>query len=214
MIDQLIAAARSVAHPDTVLLPSLLLALVLVPVAGVVVAWLGGSGPAAGAAALALIGVADLTVLRPGLLHARPDWSRVASACVVTDPGSLSAETVLNVALFVPLAFLAVLALGRAVPAAIGAVVVVVAAGALSVGIETTQAAYGIGACDSSDVVHNVAGAAIGAAAGLMALAVVTAVARRPGRSGPARVGPVPVPVGGLRTGRRPEPGSLRRGRP
>jgi VanZ like family len=152
------------------------LALVLVPLAGMVVRRLGGSGSAAGGAALALIGVADVTVLRPGLLHAHADWSRVATACVITDPGSLSAESVLNIALFVPFAFLAVVALGRALPAAIVVVAVVVTAGALSLGIEATQAAYGIGACDSSDVLHNVVGAGLGAAAGLMVLGVVTAV--------------------------------------
>jgi VanZ like family len=176
MIDQLIAMARTVAHPGTVLLPSVALALVLVPLAAVVVRRLGGSGWAAGGAALALIGVADLTVLRPGLLHAHADWSRVATACVITDPGSLSAESLLNIALFVPFTFLAVLALRRARPAAVGAVAVVAAASALSLGIEAMQAAYGIGACDSSDVVHNVVGAGLGAVAGLMVLGVATAV--------------------------------------
>jgi hypothetical protein len=174
MIRQLIAVARTVAHPDTVLLPTLLLALVLVPLAGVVVRRLGGSGSAAGAATLTLIGVADLTVLRPGLLHAHADWSRVATACVVTGPGSSDAETVLNIALFVPAAFLAVLALRPLLPAAIGAVAVVVGAGALSLGIEATQAAYGIGACDSSDVVHNVVGGGLGVVAGLMVFGLVT----------------------------------------
>jgi hypothetical protein len=187
MIDQLIAAARTVAHPGTVLLPTLILGLVLVPLAGVVVRRLGGSGSAAGGAALALIGIADLTVLRPGLLHAHAEWSRVATACVVTDPGSLSADAVLNIALFVPFAFLAVLAVGRALPPAIGVVAVVVAASALSLGIEATQAAYGIGACDSSDVVHNVVGAGFGAVAGLMVLGVVTAVRAAVSRESRAR---------------------------
>lgn len=187
MIDQLVAAARTVAHPGTVLLPTLLLALLLVPLTGVVARRLGGSGPAAGGAALALIGVADLTVLRPGLLHAHAEWSRVATACVLTDPSSLRAESVLNIALFVPVAFCAVLALRRPMPAAVGvlAVVAVVAgASALSLGIEATQAAYGIGACDSSDVVHNVLGAGLGAVAGVMIAGVgtaVRAVSRKPG---------------------------------
>jgi hypothetical protein len=176
MIDQMVALARTVVHPGTVLVPTVLLAVALVPLAWVVVRRLGGYGSAAGAAVLALIGVADVTVLRPGLLHAHADWSRVATACVVTDPGSLGAETALNIALFVPFAFLAVLALRRWLAAAIGVVAVVSAAGALSLGIEAIQAAYGIGACDSSDVVHNVIGAGLGAIAGLLAVGVLSAI--------------------------------------
>jgi VanZ like family len=168
VIGQLAAVARTVVHPGTILVPTVLLALVLVPGAWALAGRLGGVRVAAAGAALALIGVADVTVLRPGLLHARADWSRIATACVVTDPGWLSAETVLNVALFVPFAFLAVVAFRRSLPAAFGAVAVVLASSGLSLGIEATQAAYRIGACDSSDVVHNVLGAGIGAALGLV----------------------------------------------
>ncbi len=175
VIEQLAAVARTVIHPGTVLLPTVLLALVLVPVAWLVAGRWGGVRLAAVGAALSLIGVADVTVLRPGLLHAGADWSRAATACVVTDPGGLSAETVLNVALFVPFAFLAVVAAGRAGPAVVGAAAAVLVASALSVGIEATQAAYRIGACDSSDVVHNVTGAGLGAALGLLALGVTQA---------------------------------------
>jgi hypothetical protein len=172
MIEHLAALARTVVHPGTVLVPTVLLALVLGPLAWAVAGRLGGVRIAAGGAALALIGVADVTVLRPGLLHSQPDWARVATACVVTDPGRFSAEALLNVALFLPFAFLAVVAVGRVVPGAVGAMAVVVGVAALSIGIEATQAAYQIGACDSSDVVHNVIGAAIGATFGLLALGV------------------------------------------
>ena len=184
MIEQLAAVARTVVHPGTFLLPSLLLAVVLGPVAWMLATRWGGVRIAATAAAVALIGVADVTVLRPGLLHAHADWSRIATACVVTDPGWLSAETVLNVALFVPFAFLAVLAFGRALPALFGAVAVVFGSSCLSLGIEATQAAYGIGACDSSDVVHNVLGAGLGAVAGLVVVGLL-AVARPTIRSEP-----------------------------
>ena len=181
MIEQLAVVARTVVHPGTFLLPSLLLAVVLGPAAWALAGRWGGGRIAAGAAALALIGVADVTVLRPGLLHAHAHWSRITTACVVTDPGWVSAETVLNVALFVPFAFLAVLAFRRSLPALFGAVAVVLVSSCLSLGIEATQAAYGIGACDSSDVVHNVLGAGLGAVAGLVVLGVITVA--RPGVS-------------------------------
>jgi hypothetical protein len=194
MIEHLAALARTVVHPGTVLAPTVLLALVLGPVTWTVAGRLGGVRIAAVGAALALIGVADVTVLRPGLLHTHADWSRVASACVVTDPAWLSAETVLNVALFVPFAFFAVVACGRMLPATVGAAVVVLAGGVLSVGVEATQAAYRIGACDSSDVVHNVAGAAIGAVVGLVMLGIAGGLAG-PGRRD--RAGPRPAAESG-----------------
>jgi VanZ like family len=179
VIDHVAALARTVIHPGTVLVPSLLLAAVLLPIAWAVARAVGAAPIAAAGAALALIGVADVTVLRPGLLHADPDWSRVATACVVTDPGWLSAETVLNVALFAPFAFLAVVAVARVVPAALAAVGVVLIVAAMSLGIEATQAAYRIGACDSSDVVHNVIGAGFGAALGGLVAGIVVLGKRR-----------------------------------
>jgi hypothetical protein len=170
MIEHLASIALTVVPSERAVWPSVLLALVLVPLAWTLARGLGGVGAAAGLAAMSLIGIADVTVLRPGLASSHADWSRVATACVVTDPSWMSAETLLNIALFVPLAFFAVAAFGRSRAAAAGAAAVVLAAGALSAGIEATQAAYGIGACDSSDVVHNVIGAAIGAVLALLVL--------------------------------------------
>jgi hypothetical protein len=180
VIDHLIDVSRTVVHPGTVLAPTVLLILLLAPLAWLAARHAGGLALAAAAAVVSLVAIADLTVLRPGLLHAHAEWSHVAAVCAVTDPSWLNAESLLNVALFVPAAFFAVLAVGRAAPAALWAVTVVVGSAVLSLGIEATQAAYGIGTCDSSDVVHNVTGALIGAVLALAALAVLAALTPRP----------------------------------
>ncbi|MFH8342717.1 VanZ family protein [Streptomyces sp. AM6-12] len=73
----------------------------------------------------------------------------------------------LNVAMFIPVGFLGVLVTRRALPATlIGA--------ALSVIVETAQGAFpSIGrACDTSDLVANTSGAALGALAGLLVAAL------------------------------------------
>jgi glycopeptide antibiotics resistance protein len=79
-----------------------------------------------------------------------------------------------NVVLFVPLGFLAVVALGKSVP------VVTVMAGALSVAIECTQLLLGDRFTDIDDVLLNSTGAFVGA---LLASRLVAAVAARRTRS-------------------------------
>lgn len=79
-------------------------------------------------------------------------------------------EAKLNLLLFGPACFFAVLALRRLV-------IVLVLATALSVLLEAVQGATGVGTCETSDVVRNVAGAA---AAGLLGLVAVMATARLP----------------------------------
>lgn len=163
--------------PATVLAPTVLLSIVLLPLAFVVAHALGGRPLAAVAASGSLVGVADVTVMRPGLLHRYADWHGVAAACQLTDPSVMSRDAVLNVVLLVPFGFFALLALRGTMPTLVALPMVVLSATTISVVVEATQAAYRIGACDSSDVVHNTAGAFLGALLG--ALVVGTTV--RPG---------------------------------
>ncbi len=157
--------SRSI-HLATILAPTLLLSAVLLPATWVLARAIGGRPLAALAASGSLVGVVDVTVMRPGLLHRYSDWSGVAAACQLTDPGAMTRDAVLNVVLLVPFGLFAVLALRGTIPALLAVTTVVLAATTISVVVEATQAAYRIGACDSSDVVHNTVGAALGALLG------------------------------------------------
>ena len=110
-------------------------------------------------AGLAGVGLA----LVPATTLARGEAALAWRSCIV-QPGlsSGSPEAVLNALLFVPAAFFAVLALRRAAP-------VVLAALVCSAGVELIQTVTSLGACQTADVVRNVSGAVVAAGvAGLL----------------------------------------------
>jgi hypothetical protein len=156
MLMQIVQKAGAMAHPELALGPLLLVFAVLAPAADRLAARARGSRPAAIAAAAFLAAAVTLTLARPGLRGSGLDWDRVATACTVTDYGSWGPEALLNLLLLAPFAALAVLAGGHPV-------LVSLFAGLVSLGIETAQAALAVGACDSSDLLRNTAGAALAA---------------------------------------------------
>ena len=104
-------------------------------------------------AVLAAFGLAlfpALTLARRGieLRHPTCEWSWGLSLT--------TAEQVLNLALLLPAGFFAGWALRRVWPVALAALL-------LSVGVESVQAVFGLGMCQTGDVVRNVAGAVLGA---------------------------------------------------
>jgi VanZ family protein len=156
-------------HPATVVGPTVLLSVVLLPLTWAVARAVRGRPVAALLASGSLVAVIDATVMRPGLLHRYANWSGVAAACQLTDPSVMSRDAVLNVALLLPFGFFAVLALRGTMPTLVAVPIVVLSATTISVVVEATQAAYRVGACDSSDVVHNTVGAVLGALLGALA---------------------------------------------
>jgi hypothetical protein len=118
--------------------------------------WERGRSAVAVLAALALALLPALTLARHGLdLRRHPvcDWAWTL------EPDD--AEQVLNLVLLLPAGFFAAWALRRVWP-------VVLAAAALSVGVEATQAILDIGTCQAGDMTRNAAGALLGAAAGAL----------------------------------------------
>lgn len=114
------------------------------------------------AAALSVALMPALTLARRGVdLHRRPTcgwaWGLEPS----------NAEQVLNLVLLLPAGFFAAWALRRVWP-------VVLAAGALSLGVEACQAALGIGTCQADDMARNFAGAVAGALAGALLARVLS----------------------------------------
>lgn len=101
--------------------------------------------------------------------------------------GRVGNDVLLNVALFVPLAFFATL-LWRAPWRTAGSALL------LSAAIEVTQPLLGVGANDLMDVVANTSGALIGTGAGAVVLLVSDALRRRP--VGAARVARVVLSIG------------------
>lgn len=93
--------------------------------------------------------------------------------------GTFSTDVALNIALFVPPVLLATLLWQAPVRAAL-------AATAGSLAIEIVQPLIGVGANDAVDLLANTIGAALGALAGAIILAIVDLAARR--RTGPARL--------------------------
>jgi len=181
MIEQMARTARVMSYPQLALVPALMAMLVLVPLAWWLATAVRGSRAAAVASAVCLSAAVTVTLARPGLRSEQADWGRVASACTVTDPHPLTTEALLNLLLLAPFAALAVLAVGRPIRVAL-------TAATISLAIEALQAAYSVGACDSSDVLRNSAGALVAAL-----LAWVLTVDFGPGRrerSGP----PTPIP--------------------
>lgn len=181
MIEQMARTARYMSYPQLAVGPALLAMLILVPLAWWLATALRGSRPAAVAAAVCLSAAVTVTLARPGLRSEQADWSRLSSVCTITDPRPMPTEALLNLLLLAPFAALAVLSVGRPIRVALVAV-------AVSVGIEVAQAVYSVGACDSSDVVRNSAGALVAA---LLAAALTVDVGPgRRERSGP----PIPTP--------------------
>jgi hypothetical protein len=174
MIEFMVQGARSMIHFDPAAWPVLLLLALLGPLAWWVAGAVGGSRWLAVAAAACLAVAVTLTVARPGLRGADPDWSRFPSACTITDARPLTLEALLNLFLLVPFVTLAVLAVGHPVPVAVLAI-------GVSVGVETIQALYATGSCDSSDVLRNSAGALV---------AAVVAAALRLGATAPLQAKP------------------------
>lgn len=171
MLMQLVQAARvaqTMAHPELALGPLLLVFAVLAPAADRLAVRVRGSRGLAIAAVAFLAAALALTLARPGLRSSVVDWERAATACTVTDVRSWSTEALLNLLLLAPFAALAVLAIGHPI-------LVSLFAGLVSLGIETAQAAFSVGACDSSDLLRNSAGALLAAL-----LAAVLAPAFRP----------------------------------
>jgi VanZ like family len=181
MIRQLAVEARTMVYPALAVGPALLAIAALGPAAW----WLApprrGPRVLAVLAAVALVGAVVMTTARPGLLGQDADWSRLASACVVTDPRPASPEGRLNLLLLAPFAALAVLAFGR--PLAVAAV-----AGLASAGIESVQAVRSVGACDSSDLVLNLTGATVAALLAWILRLLWTGLVRPPGPGYPRGV--------------------------
>ena len=133
--------------------------LVLAPAALMCARRLGWSRTrivSAGLAGASLALVPATTLARGDALIA---WGR---SCLIQPGLSLgTSEALLNVLLFAPAAFFAMLAVRRAAP-------VVLAALASSAAVEAVQSVTALGTCQTSDVVRNVAGATI--ACGVAAL--------------------------------------------
>ena len=142
--------------------PLLLVAALVVLAGSGVVTWLARRRLSGRSSRALLFGL----VLAVGAILAvtlfREPWSTFCPACVTTwSPerllaGAFSTEVALNVALFVPAAFLATLLWPHPLRVA-GAGVL------LSLGIESLQALVGVGANDPLDVLANSAGALLGA---------------------------------------------------
>jgi hypothetical protein len=107
-------------------------------------------------AGCALAPVISLTLLRGGGL---PGQLVRLRGCALTDPAPLSGDGLVNLLLLAPAAFLAVLAIGRPLLVATGALL-------LSLAIETLQAVLAVGVCDSSDALLNTLGALAAALVG------------------------------------------------
>lgn len=150
------------AAPRSHLGPLLASGLVLASLCAVVAGRLGRSRGAVALGALAgsALGVAiSLTLFRGGR---QPGSLARLQACAVTDPMPLSGDGLVNLALFAPAAFLAVLAVGRPGRVAVGVT-------AVSLAVEGLQAVWSVGVCDSSDALLNSLG---GLAAALAAVLV------------------------------------------
>jgi hypothetical protein len=161
---------------STGLLPALAASLVIAVVLTALALrqrWLVAPPWLAFAAVLSIVGVLAFTVLREGVLFVQAvasgaplsppgwqglrDWSPDAWWRATADPLG-SAQTLLNVALFVPAGLAWTLLTRRPWR-------VLVALGALSVVVEVVQGVTGLGANDVADIVANVVGAAVGTAA-------------------------------------------------
>ena len=112
--------------------------------------WSPGRRVVAVLAALGLALFPALTLARRGIELRIPTCERSWGL------GLTTAEQVLNLALLVPAGFFAGWALRRVWPVAVAALF-------LSVGVESVQAVFGLGMCQTGDVVRNVAGAVLGA---------------------------------------------------
>jgi VanZ like protein len=183
MIEQLTQTAGLMAYPQLALWPAVIAIVVLCPLAWSLATALRGSRVSAVAAAVCLSAAVTVTTARPGLGSATADWSRIDSACVVTDARTMSTEARLNLLLLVPFAVVAVLAVGRPILVALFATLA-------SIAIEAVQAAYSVGACDSSDLVRNTAGASVAA---LLTAAVRTVVRTAARIEPPHLVSPSPA---------------------
>lgn len=155
---------RIVLSQRPTLLTLTVVALVLVPLATVLAIRAGWSWWRVASAGLAGLGTALVVAATLGryeggvLLHG---WDL---HCLAKPGLSLhTPEAKLNVVLFGPACFFAVLALRRLV-------IVCVLAAALSVVLEAVQGVTAMGTCETSDVVRNVAGAAVAALLGLVAV--------------------------------------------
>lgn len=156
MIERMAESAGVMVYPYLLAWPVLIALAVLCPLAWWLADVLRGSHMLAVAAAAFLAAAVTLAIARPGLRSMDADWDRLPSVCRITDARTLTTEGLLNLLLLVPFAVLAVLAVGHPISVA-------VVAATASVGVESVQAVYAIGACDSSDVVRNSAGALVGA---------------------------------------------------
>lgn len=134
--------------------------LVLAPAAWFAARWLGWARPRPRFAALAgvCLALVPATTLASTDRSLDVDWER---SCYF-DPGAtlISAEALLNIALFAPAAFFAVLAVQRLKPVVIGTLV-----GSLA--IEVIQLASGLGRCEGADVLRNTLGAVAFGAVGM-----------------------------------------------
>lgn len=175
---------------STGLLPALLVGLLLAVAATALAlrrAWLDGPAWLAFAAVLCVVGVLVFTLLREGVLLAQEvasgqplsppgwqglrDWSPDGWWRAAADPLG-STQILLNGVLFVPAGVAWTWVTGRPWR-------VVVALGGLSVAIEVVQGVAGLGANDVADVVANVCGAAIGAAAAVVVVWLTDAAGGR-----------------------------------
>lgn len=129
--------------------------------------WGAGRSAVAVLAALALALFPALTLARRGVdLRRSPtcDWAWGVEPA--------NAEQVLNLVLLLPAGFFAAWALRRVWP-------VLLAAMALSMGVEAVQATLDIGTCEAGDMARNVAGAWVGAVCGALLAWVLLAVRAR-----------------------------------
>ena len=149
-------------RPQT-LVTLVLAAVVLVPLAVLVARWAGWSRGRATATVLAALGVALVVAATLGRYDSYSFWRWQVHCLVQPGLGTGSAEARLNLVLFAPACFFGVLALRRYLPVLGSAVL-------LSGAVEAVQSMTGMGVCQTSDLVRNVAG---GALAGLAALALV-----------------------------------------
>ena len=178
---------RIVLSQRPTLLTLAVVALVLVPLVTVLAIRAGWSWWRVASAGLAGLGAALVVAATLGRYEGGVILRGWHLHCLAKPGLSLhTPEAKLNVVLFGPACFFAVLALRRLV-------IVCLLATVLSVCLEAVQGATGLGTCEASDVVRNVAGAA---AAGLLGLAAVLATYRLPqrrrDRRGPSALVPVP----------------------
>nr|WP_246298974.1 VanZ family protein [Nocardioides panaciterrulae] len=149
-------------RPET-LVTLLVAAAVLVPIAVLLARRASWSRGRTAAAVLSALGTALVVATTLGRYDSHSSWSWQVHCLVQPGLGTGSAEARLNLLLFAPACFFGVLALRRYLPV-LGAAVL------LSATVEVVQSMTGMGICQTSDVVRNVAG---GALAGLVALALV-----------------------------------------